>query len=73
MSNELQFQIFFANDLVEPVEVASASDVEAARRRMRDFAAQKPGWYFVWDSNSLRVIARMDTTNPVRTTLSGHS
>jgi hypothetical protein len=61
-SSEALLDIYFANDLREPVWIASAREIEAARSRMRLIAQEEPGWYFVWDSRNLRVIARIDTT-----------
>lgn len=56
--------IFFTNDLLKTAQVGSADDLDAAQLQMRQFALEKPGWYFIWDPKALRVIARLDTTKP---------
>lgn len=62
MRDDLSLDVFFANDLFEPVRVGTASDVESARVFMEQIAKERPGWYFVWDAKNLRVLARIDTT-----------
>ena len=64
MRGELTLEIFFANDLREPLQVGCADNVASARVRMEQIAKERPGWYFVWDRDNLRVIARIDTTRP---------
>ena len=64
MRGELTLEIFFANDLREPLQVGRADNVESARMRMEQIAKERPGWYFVWDRDNHRVIARIDTTRP---------
>jgi len=64
VSRELRLDIFFANDLLAPVHVGKADDLESARMRMGLLAAETPGWYFVWDAAAHRVVARIDTTRP---------
>lgn len=64
MGGALNFDIFFANDLREPLRVGCAADFKSARLLMEQIASERPGWYFVW--NGIRVIARIDTTELVR-------
>lgn len=59
---ELILEIFSANDLLNPISIASAKCIESARLRMEELATEKPGWYFVWNPATRRVIARLDTT-----------
>ena len=59
----MPLDIFYANDLIDVLHVGSAKDIEVARLLMAELALEKPGWYFVAERESQRVIARVDTTN----------
>ena len=59
----MPLDIFYANDLIDVLHVGSTEDIEIARLLMVELASEKPGWYFVAERESQRVIARVDTTN----------
>lgn len=67
MRGELALDIFFANDLLEPVHVRFADSVEIARAQMEQIRKAQPGGYFVWDPGGFRVSAQIDTTKRERT------
>jgi hypothetical protein len=57
-----QFDIFKGTTGGQPLWVEAISGLEAAISRMQELALQKPGRYFVYSTDSAKVVA---TTDPL--------
>jgi hypothetical protein len=56
------FDIFYGAVDKEPLWIESAENLENAKARMKDLAAEKPGSYFLFSTAYGKVLAVIDTS-----------